>query len=143
MNKVGNVLKSIAITSEVGREILKQAKLIEGIGIENDQVRSEIRQVSIVSDKFFVNNYTNKVGFCHKKFKENLIIMHLDVDSLDILDKIYIGEAVLEITQVFKKCYENCPNYDENESCQANKEVIFAKVVKTGYIKKDDLAIVL
>jgi len=143
MNSKGNVVKSIAITTDNGRIMLESAKLIEDVGIENDQVHSEIRQISIVSDKFIVNNTTNEVGFCHKKFKENLIIMHLDVKSLVKLDKFMLGDSVIEITKVFKKCHDNCPKLLENESCQANEEVVFAKVIKTGYIKKEDLMIKL
>jgi len=143
MKNIDKVVKSISITTDNGRSILKRAKFIEGVGIENDQVRSEIRQISIVSDKFIVNKTTNKVGFCHKKFKENLIIMHLDVKSLVKLDKFMIGDSVIEITQVFKKCHDNCPKLLGNEICHANKEVVFAKVTKSGYVKNDDLMIEL
>lgn len=131
-------LVSIAITENRASKKLESARLIEGKGIENDQIRSEIRQLSIVSDKFIVNKSTNEVGFCHIKFKENLIIMHLDVKELDILDKFMIGDAVIEITQVYKKCHDSCPKWDENATCQANKEVAFAKVIKSGYIKIED-----
>ncbi|MGB3368869.1 MAG: hypothetical protein WBA54_15335 [Acidaminobacteraceae bacterium] len=143
MNSEEKIVKSIAITTDNGRMMLENAKLIEEVGIENDQAHSEIRQISIVSEKFIVNNTTNEVGFCHKKFKENLIIMHLDVKSLVELDKFIIGDCVIEITKVFKKCHDNCPKLQDNESCQLNEEVVFAKVVKTGYIKKEDLMIKL
>ena len=70
MKNIDKVLRSIAITTDSGRQMLERSKLIEGVGIENDQVRNEIRQISIVSDKYIVNKSTNEVGFCHKKFKE-------------------------------------------------------------------------
>lgn len=138
-----NIVKSIAIKTDEGRQFLNQAKLIVGFGIENDQNHDEIRQISIVSDKFIVNNNTNQIGFCHKKFKENLIIMNLQVNSLDKLDKISIGSSIVELTQVYKKCHDKCPRLKLDEKCEVNKEVVFAKVLKSGYIKVDDFAIKL
>lgn len=138
-----NIVESIAITSDDRRKIVTNATLIEGYGIENDQKRSEDRQISLVSDKFIVNKNTIDLGFCHKKFKENLIIMHLDVKSLDILDKFLIGDSIIEITQVYKKCHDKCQLYDNSKICEINKEVAFARVIKTGHIKVDDLMIKL
>ena len=136
-------LTSIAVTNGKQREKLESANLIAGFGIEDDELHDENRQISIASDKLFVNYKTNESGFCYKKFKENLIISHLDIKSLVKFDKFIIGESIIEITQVFKKCHSNCPNLKNHPNCQANKEVAFAKIVKNGHIKKGDTLIKL
>ena len=45
----------------------------------------------------------------------------------------------MEITQIGKECHTRCKIYDMVGDCIMPKEGLFAKVIKGGEIKKDDI----
>ncbi|MFA6409242.1 MAG: molybdopterin-binding protein [Gammaproteobacteria bacterium] len=98
------------------------------------------RQVSILGqeslDSFFARTGKKiKPG----DFAENLTISGIDLTKIALLDRLVIGDAVLEITQLGKKCHgEVCAIFREVGMCAMPKEGVFARVIKGGKIKPGD-----
>lgn len=72
-------------------------------------------------------------------FAENLTIEGLDLAGVSIRDRIKIGKAELEVTQIGKACHGNgCSVFREVGTCVMPKEGIFARVVSGGEIRPGD-----
>lgn len=74
-------------------------------------------------------------GFCHNKFKANLIIEGLNNHVIICGTILTIGEALLEITKVGKACHRECPALVDKRVCTLKQHIFFAKVIRSGKIK--------
>lgn len=98
------------------------------------------RQISIVAET--LNNRLiedQSKGFCHLKFKANLIIDGLDIDKVYEKQAIRIGDAILEITKVGKECHSNCPRLSDSEECNIHKNILFGRLMESGEVKIGDI----
>ena len=71
-------------------------------------------------------------------FAENITVDGLNLLSFLIGQKFKAGEAVLELSQIGKECHTKCAIYYKAGDCVMPKEGIFAKVIKSGWIKVGD-----
>ena len=72
-------------------------------------------------------------------FAENLTTEGIDLVSLPIGRRIFIGERViLEVTQIGKDCHAGCAIYRKIGKCVMPKEGVFAKVVHGGVVRAGD-----
>lgn len=67
-------------------------------------------------------------------FAENITTKGVELFSLPVGTKMYIGECELEISQIGKKCHGGCAIFKKIGDCVMPKEGIFAKVLKGGII---------
>jgi len=75
------------------------------------------------------------MGLCFSKFHENMVIDEMSLKTLTDAQRLKIGEAVLEVSSVRKKCYpELCKLALNGEECLLMKEVRFAKVITSGVV---------
>jgi len=125
--------------SEKGRsgKLFEEATLINNLGMLGDfhAVGGE-RQLTLISSiaKEWMNLSETK-GLCFSKFHENMVIKELSFEALQDNARLKIGEAMLEISQVRKKCYpELCKLARNGAECLLMKEVRFAKVINGGKI---------
>ncbi|MGV8026622.1 MAG: molybdenum cofactor synthesis domain-containing protein [Anaerolineaceae bacterium] len=77
------------------------------------------------------------------KFAENITTEGIELCVLPIGTRLSIGEALLEVTQIGKKCHGDCQIFEQVGMCVMPTEGIFAKVLKEGTIKAGDEIIVL
>ncbi len=130
-------IAELTIKDEKGNLIsLDQVEAVQGQGIKGDKnARGGSRQVSILSlhTKKSLENHRDK-GLCIPRFYANLIIDGLDEEKIHIGQKIQLGGAILEISQIGKECFDNCPMVQEGERCPLARKIIFAKVRKSGRI---------
>lgn len=122
---------------------LRHAKIKIGRGICGD-LPTDVskRQISIVVkhiERTTAKNFNG--GFCGDRFKPNLVIETTTPSEISIKDRLNIGSCELEITMAGKKCHLNCPLFDNAQTCDFNKDIFFAKVVKDGEIRLYDEAI--
>jgi MOSC domain-containing protein YiiM len=119
---------------------------IENIGIHGDgNSKGDHRQVTLMDDsvRAWIENQPIK-GLCSSKFKENITIKGLDFGQLRPKVLLQIGETVLEISPVTKKCYQQtCKIYKEGLDCPIPSGCFFAKVVQSGQIQLADKCILL
>ena len=72
-------------------------------------------------------------------FAENLTTEGIDLVSLPIGARIFIGEeVVLEVSQIGKDCHTGCAIYRQIGKCIMPKEGVFAKVIRGGPIRTGD-----
>ena len=77
-------------------------------------------------------------------FAENITTKGIDLLTLKPGSKISIGEeAILEITQLGKKCHAQCEIFKLLGECVMPTEGIFARVITSGKIKNEDQILVI
>lgn len=137
MNKV----IAICISEKKGtsKTMVDEAMLIEDFGIENDAHAGKWhRQVSLLALEK-IEDFRNKgaeVDF--GAFGENLVVEGIKLNKLPIGQKIKVGEALLEVTQIGKKCHDKCAIYYQVGECIMPSNGIFTKVLKGGKVKISD-----
>ena len=137
--------KIIAISVSSKKGIPKtntgQALLIENWGIEGDvHAGAWHRQISLLANES-IDKIRNK-GMDNIQpgiFAENITTENIDLLSLVVGDRIKIRNIELEITQIGKECHNRCAIYNTVGDCVMPKEGIFARVLKGGEIKIDDM----
>lgn len=137
----GRVLAiSISETKGVAKNSIPSARMIEDFGIEGDAHAGKWhRQVS-----FLANESVDKMralgveGLCTGKFAENITTEGLELWSLPIGSKIYMGETVHEVTQIGKECHHGCAIKQQVGACIMPKEGIFTKVLVGGMVRVGD-----
>jgi molybdopterin-guanine dinucleotide biosynthesis protein MobB len=121
---------------DIGRAFVK-----ENYGIENDAHSSGDwhRQVSLLAIESINKMKQKGLNVAPGSFAENITTEGIDLPSLPIGSTIQVGnEVVLEITQIGKVCHDRCAIYHEAGDCVMPKEGIFAKVIRGGWIEKED-----
>ena len=98
------------------------------------------RQVSLLGQETIDQMAAMGVeGFCTVKFIGNLITQGIKLSNLQVGSKLKIGETILEITQIGKECYLDCPIKAQADDCLMPKESIFTRVIEAGWIKQGDV----
>lgn len=116
--------------------VVKQMVLKAEIGIIGDvHAGKSLRQISLLRTEIAeaMKGYEGK-GLCTKRFTPNLIVEGLC--SADLIEGAHfqIGDAVIEISEVGKSCFDNCDLVKERRYCLLSEEAIFAKVIRGGTI---------
>ena len=135
-------IKLIRISTEKKKpkEIKDKVFLREGHGIEGDihSGKGE-RQISILTSDTKREIHKSKGdGFCTIKFDENIECRDIELFNYNVGDRFKVGESTIELTEIGKKCYGECPLIKDNNKCKLSKECIFAKVVCSGWVKTED-----
>ncbi|NJK97962.1 MAG: molybdenum cofactor synthesis protein [Bacteroidales bacterium] len=72
-------------------------------------------------------------------FAENITTEGFPVYRMKPLDRLILGEMILEVTQIGKKCHgDRCNIFKETGDCVMPKEGIFCRVVQPGSLKTGD-----
>lgn len=110
-------------------------------GIENDAHAGDWhRQVSLLAEES-VRKFEKKLGrpMEYGEFAENITTKGIVLYETKPGDKFAIGESLLEVTQIGKKCHgSGCEIFRIVGSCVMPKEGIFCKVIKGGVILPGD-----
>ncbi|CAL7960292.1 molybdopterin adenylyltransferase [Gammaproteobacteria bacterium] len=139
-------MQGLIVSTNLSTKKGEQKSPVQGIVIDKNGVVGDahagpgMRQVSILGqeslDRF--NSRTGK-NIQAGAFGENLTISGIDLCGIAVLDRLKIGKAVLEITQIGKKCHGNvCAIYREVGQCAMPKEGVFARVISGGKIQTND-----
>ena len=140
MNKGKIIAVSISDKKGARKKNVNFAELKEDFGIIGDvHAGTQNRQVSLLAEES-IDKMRNK-GLTLKSgdFAENITTSGIDLLSLNLGDKLNIGEnVVLEISQIGKECHTRCAIYYKAGDCVMPTEGIFVKVIKGGIIKPND-----
>ncbi len=72
-------------------------------------------------------------------FAENITCEGIDLPSLPVGTRLYIGDDVLlEISQIGKECHTGCAIFKQTGKCIMPKEGVFARVIRGGVVKTGD-----
>ncbi|NPV42038.1 MAG: MOSC domain-containing protein [Anaerolineae bacterium] len=72
------------------------------------------------------------------KFAENITTQGIDLVSLPVGSRLWVGEVLMEVTQIGKECHHHCQIYQQVGMCVMPTEGIFTKVIKEGTVKAGD-----
>ena len=100
------------------------------------------RQISLLADESVDKMREKGAVLQAGDFAENILTKGIDLKSLPIGAEITIGEAELEVTQIGKKCHNDCEIKKLTGQCVMPTEGIFAVVIKGGEIKAGDVIII-
>jgi MOSC domain-containing protein YiiM len=95
------------------------------------------RQVSLLAaeDIDTMRGKGIEIGF--GDFAENITTQGVDLAALPVGARLYLGEAVLEVTQIGKECHSHCAIYRAVGDCVMPRRGIFARVLKGGEVSRD------
>jgi len=139
--KMAKVL-SVNISEKKGTIKVPVEKIaLTKFGVEGDaHAGSWHRQVSLLGNESFKKfNVIAGREIKFGEFAENITTEGIVLYETHPLDRLKIGEAELEVTQIGKKCHgDSCAIFREVGNCVMPKEGIFARVLKEGDVKAGD-----
>ncbi|MFA6001800.1 MAG: MOSC domain-containing protein [Thermoleophilia bacterium] len=119
------------------------ASLRAGHGIVGDGHAGDWhRQVSLLAVESIASMRGKGIDVGPGGFAENITTEGIDLPSLPVGTLIRLGPALVEVTQIGKKCHNRCEIYQKAGDCVMPREGIFVKVIEGGTITDGD-AIVL
>jgi len=136
--------KIVAISISEKRGIPKTnvetARLVENHGIEGDAHAGDWhRQLSLLAVESIAKMQAKGADVHPGNFAENITTEGIDVPNLQIGDRLALGEAEVEITQIGKECHAYCAIYQQIGDCVMPREGVFARVLKGGELKVGDV----
>ncbi|MBC7229998.1 MAG: MOSC domain-containing protein [Actinobacteria bacterium] len=136
-------IEAVCVSAEkhVQKQAVDRVVLVPDKGIEGDaHYGFGHRQVSLLADES-VDKMREK-GVKDLKpgaFGENLLTRGIDLLSLQIGDRLRVGDmVVLEVSQVGKECVDRCAIYYAAGDCIMPREGIFARVIEGGAVVPGD-----
>lgn len=111
-------------------------------GVESDAHAGKWhRQVSLLGTESFRKfEKEAKRPLNYGEFAENITTEGIILYETHPLDRFVIGDALLEVTQIGKKCHgDSCAIYREVGNCVMPKEGIFCRVLRPGTVMAGDL----
>lgn len=141
MNMEGKIL-TICVSSEKGtkKNEVHSALFIADLGIKGDAHAGKWhRQVSLLSNEDIDKVREIIPNLKPGAFAENLATVGIDLNQVKIGDKVLLNdEVVLQVTQLGKECHSGCEIQKLTGDCLMPKKGIFARVLKGGFVEKND-----
>ncbi len=134
------VAVSISFRKSIKKTNIREGRLIESIGLENDAHAGYWhRQVSLLSMESIAKIRDNGLDVRPGDFAENITTEGIRLWELPVGTRMRLGkEALVEVTQIGKECHDRCAIYHQVGDCVMPREGIFARVIKGGPIKPED-----
>ncbi len=132
---------SINISEKKGtvKQPVSSAQLREDFGIIGDAHAGDtIRQVSLLDSESIIAAKEQGIPVDMGDFAENVTTEGIELLSLNVGDKLMVGNGILEITQIGKKCHQMCEVGKRIGDCIMPKRGVFAKVIKGATISVGD-----
>ena len=142
MNNQAAIVKAVCISEKKGTVKKSVPKIYakEDYGIEGDAHAGEgHRQVSLLAEES-VNKLCAKIPDIEAGvFAENILTAGIKLHALPVGARLRVGEALIEVTQIGKKCHNNgCAIKQQTGDCVMPREGVFAKVLESGFIQQGD-----
>ncbi len=123
----------------VQKKNVESAMLVKGWGIKGDaHAGNWHRQVSLLAVESIEKIRRKGLRVGPGSFAENFTTQGLNLMALAKGQRLRIGKAELEITQIGKQCHSRCAIYEQAGDCVMPREGIFARVNKGGVVKTGD-----
>ncbi|MFH1867987.1 MAG: molybdenum cofactor synthesis domain-containing protein [Candidatus Omnitrophota bacterium] len=123
----------------VSKKNIKKSTLKIEHGLVNDaHAGPGKRQVSLLAKESLDILRRDGIKIGCGGFGENITTSGIELTTLAVGVELCAGNAILEVTEIGKKCKRPCKIYKDKGMCILPSQGIFAKVVKGGIIKQDD-----
>ena len=112
--------------------------IFESQGIKGDaSFGEEERHVTLMSQDVLDRVEKDKEkGICLKRYKYNVLLDDIDLSKLKVKDKLPLGSGEIELIQRKECKVPDCPL--SKERCPIKDLPLFAKVVSSGKVKKNE-----
>lgn len=118
---------------------IKTCEVLENYGIKGDAHAGPWhRQISLLAKESIIKMVKKGLDVGVGDFAENLTTEGIDLVNLPIGTKLKVGEILLEVTQIGKKCHSKCAIFELAGDCIMPKEGIFTRVLKGGTVSVGD-----
>ena len=134
-------MRAISVSREKGmkKQNVPAADFIEDHGIQGDAHAGPWhRQVSLLMIESIGKIAALGVDVSPGDFAENLTTEGFDLLGLKIGDRVRVGPALLEITQIGKECHSGCAIFEQVGDCVMPREGLFARVIEGGRVRPGD-----
>jgi len=133
------VALSISEIRGIPKTNVETVRLVENHGIDGDAHAGDWhRQVSLLAVESIAKMQAKGADVHPGNFAENITTEGIDIPHLQIGDRLTLGTAELEITQIGKECHARCAIYHQVGDCVMPREGVFARVIKGGELKVGD-----
>jgi len=141
-DREGKVI-AVCISRKKGtrKKEVKEGVMVENQGLLGDAHASSRthRQVSFLAMESIDKMRHKGLELSPGDFAENITTLGIDLTSLKPGMLIRVGkEALVEITQLGKKCHRGCQIMEITGDCIMPREGIFARVIKGGKVTAGD-----
>ncbi|MDO5755517.1 MAG: cyclic pyranopterin monophosphate synthase MoaC [Tissierellia bacterium] len=96
------------------------------------------RQVSLLGEESIDKMRAMGLELQDGDFAENITTKGIILHELPVGTKLLIGESIMEVTQIGKKCHDGCQIKTQIGKCIMPTEGIFCKVLTEGQVQKGD-----
>ena len=131
---------SINISGKKGEQKIPipSAKVKENHGIAGDAHAGKWhRQISLLANEEIETMRGKGIDLDYGDFAENITTEGIPLHSLPIGAKLFMGNSVMEITQIGKACHHGCAIFQAVGDCVMPRKGVFAKVLKGGEITRE------
>ena len=145
MNARKGIIVAISTSAQKGtpKTNVPRAELVANHGIAGDAHAGDWhRQVSLLALESIAKMLAKGADVGPGAFAENVTTQSLDLTALRVGDRLTLGQAELEITQLGKECHARCAIFEQVGDCVMPREGIFARVVRGGEVKVGDEVVV-
>ncbi len=132
---------SINVSSAKGRKKTPSgsAELRAGHGIVGDAHAGEWhRQISLLATASIESMCGKDLDVKPGDFAENITTSGIDLPSMPVGAILRLGLALIEVTQIGKKCHDRCEIFRQAGDCVMPREGVFARVLEGGTIEVGD-----
>ncbi len=136
------IVYAVCISEKKGTQKVnvEKAEFIEEFGIKNDaHAGNWHRQISLLALEKIEAFRAKGIELAYGAFGENLVVDGIDFARLPIGTIFKCNEVVLELTQIGKKCHNECEIFHKVGDCIMPREGVFARVLHGGVIEKGDV----
>ena len=139
-------VRAVCISEKKGtpkHPVRGEVALIKDHGIKGDaHAGSGHRQVSLLAAERIEEFRRQGAPAEDGSFGENIITEGVELRKIKTGQTIFIGKAVLVVTQIGKECHDSCIIGKTMGRCIMPEEGVFARVEKSGTVKAGDKIII-
>ena len=129
----------VAAAKGMPKEDVGEGLLVVEEGIEGDAHRGFAhRQVSLLNAEEIEMARHKMPSLRPGSFAENLTVEGFDLGQLVLGDRITVGPALLEVSQIGKECHTKCAIYHTTGDCIMPRKGIFCRVLRGGMVRRND-----
>jgi MOSC domain-containing protein YiiM len=134
------VAVSVSFKKGVKKTNIRSGEFIENYGMKNDAHAGDWhRQVSLLAKESISRIREKGIDVKPGDFAENVTTEGIRLWDFPVGTRMKLGaEALVEVTQIGKKCHNRCAIFHQVGDCIMPKEGIFARVIKRGEVKQGD-----
>lgn len=113
--------------------------LLPDVGIEGDaHAGFAHRQISMLAVEDIEIMKERLPDLVPGSFAENITVEDFDLSSLSVGDRVRVGEALLELSQIGKECHTRCAVYHSAGDCIMPRKGLFFRVIEGGRVATGD-----